>query len=498
METEEDAKDTALDLRLKKRTFRGLPVKARIKTEPVVRSFYPVSAAVPPVYPIMPFAPMVPNAMGMDMMPYGFIPTIPDVSAVATTTATADAVEGGEAVVSSVEEGEGEGKGADDNKVIAGGVARPLIRGDGRRVPRSTTAPVAGGVAPRIGADGDVRKRPDRRVPTDRVSGVTNKDPKAAPVDVRSKPDHVVKPPIEVNAMTFPPLQGGEEADNTPIPTPGYKDVAYVKYSFDEIIAIVKNVKEASLPVDVKAADHPMALTTTPNLDLLKRQRTFSIDETREQLRQGRPVQREAIISGAVDMRSFVFGDDSKDHAAAAAGTAAPTAVASSSGASATETLAAAVSSSSAASTTQATEEVAAVASESVPVVEPVAAPVATPSKKISSSTWAAMVKSSAAALSNNAVDFPAPVTSSVPAVPRSATKAKAAANKTTPSETTTKPNNKNNNTPSKSNPNKANNNTTPHKASQKQQQDGAKKDQQNETEQNVVSSDEIALNERR
>jgi hypothetical protein len=51
-------------------------------------------------------------------------------------------------------------------------------------------------------------------------------------------------------------------------------------------------------------------MSSQANMDLLKRQRTFSIDETREQLRQGRPVQREAIISGAVDYQSLMFGDD--------------------------------------------------------------------------------------------------------------------------------------------------------------------------------------------
>lgn len=50
-------------------------------------------------------------------------------------------------------------------------------------------------------------------------------------------------------------------------------------------------------------------MTTEANLDLLKRQRSFSIDETREQLRQGRPVQREAISSGAVDSGSLWLGD---------------------------------------------------------------------------------------------------------------------------------------------------------------------------------------------
>ena len=49
MDSEEDAKDTLLDLRLKKRTFRGQSVKARLKSETMVRSFYAVKPPVAPV-----------------------------------------------------------------------------------------------------------------------------------------------------------------------------------------------------------------------------------------------------------------------------------------------------------------------------------------------------------------------------------------------------------------------------------------------------------------
>jgi hypothetical protein len=74
-------------------------------------------------------------------------------------------------------------------------------------------------------------------------------------------------------------------------------------------------------------AHHPIALTTTPNSDLLLRQRTFSIDETREQMQQGRPVQREAVVSGAVDYGSLLYGEDSTQIAAStsASQTAPPT-----------------------------------------------------------------------------------------------------------------------------------------------------------------------------
>jgi hypothetical protein len=51
MDSEDDAKDTLLDLRLKKRTFRGQSVKGRLKSETLVRSFYPMQA--PPVVPNM-------------------------------------------------------------------------------------------------------------------------------------------------------------------------------------------------------------------------------------------------------------------------------------------------------------------------------------------------------------------------------------------------------------------------------------------------------------
>jgi hypothetical protein len=50
-------------------------------------------------------------------------------------------------------------------------------------------------------------------------------------------------------------------------------------------------------------------MTTTANTDLLRRQRSRSIEETRELLRQGRPVQREAISEGAVDYGNMMYGD---------------------------------------------------------------------------------------------------------------------------------------------------------------------------------------------
>jgi hypothetical protein len=78
MDSEDDAKDTLLDLRLKKRLFRGQSVKGRLKSETVVRSFYPVQAApsMPPaIYPGMQMqyaGGFVPGPMPIDMRYGGY------------------------------------------------------------------------------------------------------------------------------------------------------------------------------------------------------------------------------------------------------------------------------------------------------------------------------------------------------------------------------------------------------------------------------------------
>ena len=56
------------------------------------------------------------------------------------------------------------------------------------------------------------------------------------------------KPSIEINVANFPPLQQ-DEAEF--MPTPGFK-TEVIKYSFDDIINIVKSIQEAQLPDSIK------------------------------------------------------------------------------------------------------------------------------------------------------------------------------------------------------------------------------------------------------
>lgn len=214
-----------------------------------------------------------------------------------------------------------------------------------------------------------------------------------------------MRPTIEINVANFPPLSG---ADDTPVPTPGYKG-PFQKYSADEIINIAKGVKEAKLPATLNPATHPLSMTVEANKDLLKRQRSFSIDETREQLRQGRPVQREAILPGKVDSRSLYYGDN--EPSAAPHQAAHHTAAAAAPAAAKKEAPAApAAQTTPGASKKKEMSEAKAAAAEVVDHVAAAAANLAITSptvgeamhmptpQKITPSTWAAMLKSSATA----------------------------------------------------------------------------------------------------
>ena len=57
---------------------------------------------------------------------------------------------------------------------------------------------------------------------------------------------------IEINSANFPPLSNSHPSgEDGPIPTPGYSG-SFTKYSFDDIINIVKDIKDTSLPASIK------------------------------------------------------------------------------------------------------------------------------------------------------------------------------------------------------------------------------------------------------
>lgn len=78
-DNEDDAADTLLNLKLQGRTFRGQSVKGRVKSEPNVRSFFPVQAMPMPMQfpgPIPPYPPFMGPPFGFPNMvpPNGSMP----------------------------------------------------------------------------------------------------------------------------------------------------------------------------------------------------------------------------------------------------------------------------------------------------------------------------------------------------------------------------------------------------------------------------------------
>ena len=95
----------------------------------------------------------------------------------------------------------------------------------------------------------------------------TSKDPSRSgakgPKPVPANP--VPRATIEINSANFPPLQNSHStSEDGPVPVPGYQGT-FIKYSFDDIINIVKDIKDPSLPASIK----PVRLVLVAYLFLL-------------------------------------------------------------------------------------------------------------------------------------------------------------------------------------------------------------------------------------
>lgn len=310
MESEEDAKDTIMDLKLKKRCFDNVPVKARLKTDAGLRSYYPTATVLPLAYP------------GMTFQPYG-MPLESQVgynygeSAPPSTSPTSQDREktSGYNRKENSEAGwtENGGEGGYNNS-----------RRDGKESRDRNSRNLKGH------SNGPNRKSPNKTSGRDRKEGSASAPP-PPPIEINSAADF---PPLHPQFQNNPTVEGDpttpssiplastvinsttQQPAQTNIPSRGYS-TPYARYSIDDILQLVSGIKEAVLPGSINPSQHPLALVTSPNTDLLLRQRTFSIDETKEQMQLGRPVQREAVITGEVDYGSLIYGEE--DHASAQA-----------------------------------------------------------------------------------------------------------------------------------------------------------------------------------
>ena len=279
LDSEEDAKDTVLALRVHKRLFRGQAVKARVKTDTVLRSYYP--AAVPPTLPpplypaVIPF-PLLPThslphpADPSLMVPYFLAaPPLPGSALDAPLLTTpADPERDGEGLAAGekpatpasdaspsaahVIEVVGRGRGASgsrDAAHAAGGNSHSHSNGNGSSGGAKRPAASAGTSAARAGDSRQAAASAGRAKAADRPAA----GKKGGRDDAAAAPSTPAKAPIEVDAVNFTPLG---EAPAGPVPVSGDAG-PFKRYSFDEIIGIVKSVKEAKLPAEIKPVSLP-------------------------------------------------------------------------------------------------------------------------------------------------------------------------------------------------------------------------------------------------
>lgn len=117
------------------------------------------------------------------------------------------------------------------------------------------------------------------------------------------------KKPVDVlNATNFPPLQA----------TAATPAIVH-SYSEEDIMEVVKHMRLEDCALQKGKMDlpgHPAALNVLPHQNLLKSQRTYSIEQAREALRQGRPIRSDSV--GSMDYDSMMYGEDYTKEARAA------------------------------------------------------------------------------------------------------------------------------------------------------------------------------------
>lgn len=117
-----------------------------------------------------------------------------------------------------------------------------------------------------------------------------------------------VKQPL-LTSMNFPPLPPTEQQPEAL--RKESEQVIVSKYSYDDVMDIVKGMSNEELILEDGKMDfstHPVALVAEAHVDLLKNQRTYSIEQAREAMRQGRPIRSDSV--GSMDYESMMYGED--------------------------------------------------------------------------------------------------------------------------------------------------------------------------------------------
>lgn len=298
MASEEDAVNTLLALRSK--TFNDAPIKARLKSENTLKSFFPTQSAESGV---------APGASYGGRGYYGAAPTgyydVPNHYGVQynATNARAPYSNGGDNRYTQRAPG---GRGAAGAAATGNQARQQGGRGNNAAQTQPKDAKNAGSAEPRTpsakkGKDGKkaaaAAKQPHGQVPA------SNGTPASSKKAAATAATPTERQPI-LSSSNFPPLPA--TADKPDVNAP-------IKHSYhhEDIMEIVKNMDETDCKLPASKMDfeaHPAALTSVAHPDLLRNQRTYSIEQAREAMRQGRPIRSDSV--GSIDYESMMYGED--------------------------------------------------------------------------------------------------------------------------------------------------------------------------------------------
>lgn len=286
MGSESEAVNTLLALRNK--TFNGAAIKARLKSENVLKAFYPTQPAENVIAPSVgvPYGGRgyYASPIGGYYDNYGVHYTSGDPLAISHYNYN-NGAESGRYAGNNQRNGAVGGRGQSRlNRSNSSGSQQQQkeIRA------KSNSFDQRGAVTTRKSKD--KRSKPEKHV----ISGNGKTTTAATPAE---------RQPV-LNAVNFPPLPTALEKGEM-------STIITHKYSHEDIMEIVKNMDENDcvLPEGkMNYADHPAALTAEAHPDLLRNQRTYSIEQARDAMRQGRPIRSDSV--GSIDYESMMYGED--------------------------------------------------------------------------------------------------------------------------------------------------------------------------------------------
>lgn len=301
MASEDEAVSTLLTLRSK--TFNGTAIKARLKSENTLKSFYPAQVAEP-VGAVPGGAYSGRGYYGAAPVGYYDVPNHYGVQYQATAAPRAPYSNGSNGTDTRYTQPRSSGGGRGSN-AAAGGHHQGRQQGGrgGSNAQQQSHQPQPQQAKESAAKGTATPKKQGKKAVNATAKQVPASSGTSAKKTDKPAPATTERQPI-LSASNFPPLPANADKPDASAPIQR-------KYQHEDIMEIVKHMDESDCKLPAGKMDfdaHPAALTAEAHPDLLRNQRTYSIEQAREAMRQGRPIRSDSV--GSIDYESMMYGEE--------------------------------------------------------------------------------------------------------------------------------------------------------------------------------------------